>query len=151
VAGDALKATDATWDEDVMKASELVMVDFWAVWCGPCQMVAPIVDELAKEYTGKIKVRKLNTDENPEIAGRYQVMSIPTILFFKNGQAVERLVGARPKRQFKEIIDSLARATFRRCLAPDPQRHADRAAHLEFRRDRAAGRSFRLRLHRVNR
>jgi thioredoxin 1 len=107
VAGDTLKATDATWDEDVMKASELVMVDFWAVWCGPCQMVAPIVDELAKEYADKIKVRKLNTDENPEIAGRYQVMSIPTILFFKNGQAVERLVGARPKRQFKEIIDSL--------------------------------------------
>jgi thioredoxin 1 len=107
VAGNALQATDATWDEDVMKASELVMVDFWAVWCGPCQMVAPIVDELATEYAGKIKVRKLNTDENPEIAGRYQVMSIPTILFFKNGQAVERLVGARPKRQFKEIIDSL--------------------------------------------
>ena len=107
VAGDALKATDATWDEDVMKASELVMVDFWAVWCGPCQMVAPIVDELATEYAGKVKVRKLNTDENPEIAGRYQVMSIPTILFFKNGQAGERLVGARPKRQFKEIIDSL--------------------------------------------
>jgi thioredoxin 1 len=107
VAGDALKATDATWDEDVIKASELVMVDFWAVWCGPCQMVAPIVDELATEYAGKVKVRKLNTDENPEIAGRYQVMSIPTILFFKNGQAVERLVGARPKRQFKEIIDTL--------------------------------------------
>jgi thioredoxin 1 len=107
VAGDAMKATDATWDEDVMKASELVMVDFWAVWCGPCQMVAPIVDELATEYAGKVKVRKLNTDENPEIAGRYQVMSIPTILFFKNGQAVERLVGARPKRQFKEIIDTL--------------------------------------------
>ena len=107
VAGDALKATDATWDDDVMKASELVMVDFWAVWCGPCQMVAPIVAELATEYAGKVKVRKLNTDENPEIAGRYQVMSIPTILFFKNGQAVERLVGARPKRQFKEIIDTL--------------------------------------------
>ena len=93
MAGDAMKATDATWDEDVMKASELVMVDFWAVWCGPCQMVAPIVDELATEYAGKIKVRKLNTDENPEVAGRYQVMSIPTILFFKNGQPVERLVG----------------------------------------------------------
>ncbi|GMV50092.1 thioredoxin [Nitrospirales bacterium NOB] len=107
MAGDALKVTDTTWDEDVMKSSELVMVDFWAVWCGPCQMVAPIVDELAKEYAGKLKVRKLNTDENPEIAGRYQVMSIPTILFFKNGQAVERLVGARPKRQFKETIDQL--------------------------------------------
>ncbi len=107
VAGDALKVEDSSWDAEVMKASELVMVDFWAVWCGPCQMVAPIVDELAQEYTGKLKVRKLNTDENPEVAGRYQVMSIPTILFFKNGQPVEKLVGARPKRQFKEVIDSL--------------------------------------------
>ena len=105
--GETLVVSEATWDTDVMKTPELVMVDFWAVWCGPCQMVAPIVDELAREYDGKLKVRKLNTDENPEIAGRYQVMSIPTILFFKNGQAVERLVGARPKRQFKEIIDSL--------------------------------------------
>lgn len=107
VGGETLVVSDATWDTDVMKTPELVMVDFWAVWCGPCQMVAPIVDELAREYDGKLRVRKLNTDENPEIAGRYQVMSIPTILFFKNGQAVERLVGARPKRQFKEIIDSL--------------------------------------------
>jgi len=107
VAGDALKVEDATWDADVMKSAELVMVDFWAVWCGPCQMVAPIIEELAKEYAGKLKVRKLNTDENPEVAGRYQVMSIPTILFFKNGQVVEKLVGARPKRQFKEMIDSL--------------------------------------------
>ena len=107
VAGDALKVEDATWDAEVMKASELVMVDFWAVWCGPCQMVAPIIEELSKEYAGKMKVRKLNTDENPEVAGRYQVMSIPTILFFKKGQVVEKLVGARPKRQFKDMIDSL--------------------------------------------
>jgi thioredoxin 1 len=103
----ALKVEDASWDSEVMKAPELVMVDFWAVWCGPCQMVAPIVDELANEYAGKVKVRKLNTDENPEVAGRYQVMSIPTILFFKNGQVVEKLVGARPKRQFKEMIEQL--------------------------------------------
>ena len=107
VAGTTLKVEDSTWDAEVIKAAELVMVDFWAVWCGPCQMVAPIVDELAEEYAGKLKVRKLNTDENPEVAGRYQVMSIPTILFFKNGQPVEKLVGARPKRQFKEVIDSL--------------------------------------------
>jgi thioredoxin 1 len=107
VGADVQKISEATWDSDVMKAPELVLVDFWAVWCGPCQMVAPIIDELATEYAGKLKVCKLNTDENPEIAGRYQVMSIPTILFFKGGQAVERLVGARPKRQFKEIIDSL--------------------------------------------
>lgn len=104
---DVLKVDDSTWDVDVMKAEELVMVDFWAVWCGPCQLVAPIIDELAQEYAGKLKVRKLNTDESPEIAGRYQVMSIPTILFFRNGQPVEKLVGARPKRQFKELIDSL--------------------------------------------
>ena len=107
VAGDALKVEDATWDAEVIKSTELVMVDFWAVWCGPCQMVAPIIEELSKEYAGKMKVRKLNTDENPEVAGRYQVMSIPTILFFKNGQVVEKLVGARPKRQFKELIDTL--------------------------------------------
>lgn len=105
--GQALKVDEAGWDANVMKAPELVMVDFWAVWCGPCQMVAPIVDELATEYAGKLRVYKLNTDENPEIAGRYQVMSIPTIVFFKNGQPVEKLIGARPKRQFKETIDAL--------------------------------------------
>jgi thioredoxin 1 len=102
-----LKVEDGTWDAEVTRFSGLVMVDFWAVWCGPCQMVAPVVEELATEYAGKLKVMKLNTDENPEIAGRYQVMSIPTILFFKDGKPVEKLVGARPKRQFKEVIDSL--------------------------------------------
>lgn len=107
MAAQAIKVDEGSWDAEVMKAPGLVMVDFWAVWCGPCQMVAPIVEELANEYAGKLRVMKLNTDENPEIAGRYQVMSIPTILFFKNGQAVEKLVGARPKRQFKEVIDAL--------------------------------------------
>jgi len=101
------QADQANWDKEVIESSDLVMVDFWAVWCGPCQMVAPIVEELAKEYSGKLKVMKLNTDEAPEVAGRYQIMSIPTILFFKNGQPVEKLVGARPKPQFKQIIDSL--------------------------------------------
>lgn len=105
--GQATSFTNADFEEQVLKSSVPVLVDFWAVWCGPCQMVAPIVDELANEYAGKVKVRKLNTDENPEVAGRYQVMSIPTILFFKNGQVVEKLVGARPKRQFKEMIDQL--------------------------------------------
>ena len=101
------QADMGNWDKEVMQSPDLVMVDFWAVWCGPCQMVAPIVEELAKEYAGKLKVMKLNTDEAPEVAGRYQIMSIPTILFFKNGQPVEKLVGARPKPQFKQIIDSL--------------------------------------------
>ncbi len=107
MAGHVVKVEESSWDTEVTKAPELVMVDFWAVWCGPCQMVAPIVEELAQEYAGKLKVLKLNTDENPEVAGRYQIMSIPTILFFKNGQPVERMIGARPKRQFKELIDSL--------------------------------------------
>lgn len=111
MAGQAIKVDSAGWEAQVMKATELVMVDFWAVWCGPCQMVAPIVDELATEYAGKVRVMKLNTDENPEIAGRYQVMSIPTILFFKNGQVVEKLIGARPKRAFKEVIDSFLSKT----------------------------------------
>ena len=101
------QATAGNWDAEVGQVDELVMVDFWAVWCGPCQMVAPIVEELAKEYEGKLKVMKLNTDEVPEIAGKFQIMSIPTILFFKNGQPVEKIVGARPKTQFKQVIDSL--------------------------------------------
>ena len=103
----AIKVDEGSWDTQVMKAPGLVMVDFWAVWCGPCQMVAPVVEDLANEYAGKLRVMKLNTDENPEIAGRYQVMSIPTILFFKDGKPVEKLIGARPKRQFKDVIDSL--------------------------------------------
>jgi thioredoxin 1 len=111
VGTNALKVETATWDAEVGAAPGLVMVDFWAVWCGPCQMVAPIVDELAGEYAGKLKVLKLNTDENPEIAGKYQIMSIPTILFFKGGEPVEKLIGARPKRQFKEIIDQLLTQT----------------------------------------
>ena len=107
MAAQVMKVDEGSWDAEVMKAPGLVMVDFWAVWCGPCQMVVPIIEESADEYAGKLRVMKLNTDENPEIAGRYQVMSIPTILFFKNGRPVEKLVGARPKRQFKDVIDSL--------------------------------------------
>ena len=101
------QATETNWESEVVKSPQVVMVDFWAVWCGPCQMVAPIVEELATEYSGKLKVMKLNTDENPEVAGKYQIMSIPTILFFKDGQPVERVVGARPKQQFKQVIDTL--------------------------------------------
>ena len=95
--GNALKVDETSWDAQVMKSPELVLVDFWAVWCGPCQMVAPVIEELATEYAGKVKVMKLNTDENPEVAGKYQVMSIPTIMLFKDGEAVARVVGARGK------------------------------------------------------
>jgi len=101
------KVASGGWDQEVLKANSLVMVDFWAPWCGPCKMVAPIVDELAKEYTGKVKVMKLNTDENPDIAGKYQIMGIPSLLFFREGKVVEKLVGAMSKKQFKDTIDRL--------------------------------------------
>jgi thioredoxin 1 len=99
--------TSATWDQEVLKSSTLVLVDFWAVWCGPCRMVAPIVDEISKEYAGKVKVLKLNTDENPDIAGKYKIMGIPTLMFFKNGERIDQVVGAVPKAQLKSKVDAL--------------------------------------------
>jgi len=100
----------STWEKEVLQSQEVVMVDFWAVWCGPCKMIAPTVEELAKEYAGKVKVAKLNTDENPDIASRYKIMGIPTIMFFKNGERVDQVVGAVPKTQLKSKIDSLLSA-----------------------------------------
>jgi thioredoxin 1 len=99
--------TTAAWDKEVLQANGLVMVDFWAVWCGPCRMIAPTVEELAKEYAGRVKVGKLNTDENPDIASKYKIMGIPTIMFFKDGQKVDQVVGAVPKPQLKAKIDAL--------------------------------------------
>ncbi len=99
--------TSASWDSEVLQSKGVVVVDFWAAWCGPCRMVAPTIEELAKEYAGKIKVGKLNTDENSDIASKYKIMSIPTIMFFKDGQKVDQIVGAVPKQQIKSKIDSL--------------------------------------------
>ena len=99
--------TSTEWDSEVLQSSGLFMVDFWAVWCGPCRMIAPTIEELAKEYAGKIKVGKLNTDENPEVATKYKIMGIPTVMFFKDGQKVDQVVGAVPKPQLKAKIDSL--------------------------------------------
>lgn len=103
----AIKVTSATWEQEVMQAEGLVLVDFWAVWCGPCQMVAPVVEEIAGEYKGKLKVAKLNTDENPDIASKFRIMGIPTLMFFKNGAAVDQVVGAVPKAQLKSKVDAL--------------------------------------------
>jgi len=103
----AIKVTSGTWEKDVLQAEGLVLVDFWAVWCGPCQMVAPVVEEIAGEYEGKLKVVKLNTDENPDVASKYRIMGIPTLMFFKNGAAVDQVVGAVPKAQLKSKIDGL--------------------------------------------
>ncbi len=102
-----LELTSANWDNEVLQSKGLVMVDFWAVWCGPCRIIAPTIEELAKEYAGKVKVCKLNTDENSDIASKYKIMGIPTIMFFKDGQKVEQVVGAVPKQQLKAKIDAL--------------------------------------------
>lgn len=105
-----LNVTTSNWDKEVLESQGLIMVDFWAVWCAPCKMIAPTVDELAKEYSGTVKVAKLNTDENPEIASKYKIMGIPTLMFFKNGQKIDQVVGAVSKPQLKSKIDSLLAA-----------------------------------------
>lgn len=101
------EVSTAAWEKEVEKTSGLVMIDFWAVWCGPCRIIAPIVEELSKEYAGKVKIMKLNTDENPEIASRYKILGIPTLMFFKDGQKVDQIVGAVSKPQLKAKLDSL--------------------------------------------
>lgn len=108
--GQAVKVDGTTWDSVVLKANGLVMVDFWAAWCRPCLTIAPTIDELAKEYEGRLTVVKLNTDENPDLASRYQIMGIPTLMFFRDGKPVEKIVGAASKQQFKDKIDSLLAA-----------------------------------------
>ena len=96
--------TDETFSQEVLKAGLPTLVDFWAVWCGPCRMVAPVVDEIAREQTGKLKVMKLDVDENQGTAMTYGVMSIPTLILFKDGQPVERIVGFRPKSDMEKKI-----------------------------------------------
>ena len=105
MAGNVIELTDGNFDQEVLKSSVPVLVDFWAPWCGPCRMLAPTIEELAREYDGKVKVAKLNTDESPDTAGSYNISSIPTILFFKSGQVVDRLVGVNPKSRFQQILN----------------------------------------------
>ena len=99
-----IHVTDAEFDNKVLKSPTTVIVDFWAPWCGPCRMVGPIVEQLSHEYTGRLVVAKVNTDNNRQTAGRYKIMGIPTLMIVKNGEIVERITGAVPKAQLDEVI-----------------------------------------------
>jgi thioredoxin 1 len=101
----ALQFTDANFDSEVIKSSQLSVVDFWAEWCGPCRAIGPVIDELSKEYAGKVKVGKVNVDENPQISMNFGITSIPAILFIKDGKVVDKLVGAQPKSNFVKKIE----------------------------------------------
>ncbi|MDI6815143.1 MAG: thioredoxin [Dehalococcoidales bacterium] len=97
---------DSSFDQIVLQAETPVLVDFWAAWCAPCRMVAPIVDELAEEYSGRITFTKVDVDQNPKTAARYGIMSIPTLLIFKKGEPVSHVVGYRPKEELKRSLDA---------------------------------------------
>lgn len=99
--------TDQNFKSQVIDSQVPVVVDFWAPWCGPCRMVSPVIEELAKDYAGKVVVGKLNVDENPQTAGQFNVMSIPTIMLFKSGQPVKSMIGAQGKESYKMAIDEV--------------------------------------------
>jgi len=103
----ALELTDSNFEENVIKSGKPALVDFWAVWCGPCRMVGPVVEEISKEYEGKAIVGKVDVDNNPEIAAKYGIRNIPTILFIKNGEIVDKQVGAVPKATLASKLDAI--------------------------------------------
>jgi thioredoxin 1 len=100
------KVSDATFDKEVLKATEPVVVDFWAEWCAPCRQIAPALEEIAGSMNGKVKIVKLNVDENPVTAAKYGIMSIPTLMLFKNGELASRQIGAQPKQKLEQWISA---------------------------------------------
>jgi len=101
----AAQVTDSTFKQEVLESEAPVLVDFWAPWCGPCRMVAPVVDEISEQYDGQVKVVKVNTDDNPSVASQYGIRSIPTLMIFKGGQRVDMVVGAVPKTTLANTLE----------------------------------------------
>jgi len=97
---------DSSFDQTVLQSDTPVLVDFWAPWCRPCRMVAPILDELAEEYSGRVTIARIDVDQNPKTAARYNIMSIPTLMLFKKGQPISNIVGFRPKEELKRSLDA---------------------------------------------
>ncbi|MGH9788040.1 MAG: thioredoxin [Candidatus Acidiferrales bacterium] len=107
MAGAAVEFTEQNFEQDVIQSTTPVLVDLWATWCGPCRLLTPVVEELAGTYQGKMKVGKLNVDDHPQVAGRFRIMNIPTLLLFKGGQEVDRIVGVVPKEELTRRIEKV--------------------------------------------
>ncbi len=106
--GNIVNVSEASFETDVLKSATPVLVDFWAEWCGPCKMLLPVLNELSTEYAGKVKIAKVNVDQNGQLAAQYGIQSIPALLFFKGGQVVGQTVGVRSKKDLKAQLDQLA-------------------------------------------
>lgn len=102
-----LQVSDGNFDSEVLQSSQPVLVDFWASWCGPCKAIAPVIDALAEQYSGQVRIAKLNVDENPATPGKYGVRGIPTLILFKDGQIVDQLVGAVPRQQLENLLQKV--------------------------------------------
>lgn len=105
MADNVLEFTDTNFKSEVLEASGPVLVDFWAPWCGPCRMLTPTIEQLATDYSGRVKIGKVNTDDNQQTAAEYRITSIPTVMLFKDGQLVDKVVGAPPKQHFTNMLD----------------------------------------------